>query len=134
MRRVVIDTSVAVSAALQPDGISNKAFLFALFHCQPLVSPDTFSELERVLNKTKFANKISDLLKTQFLSTVLARSSMVNPISRLTVCRDVNDDMFLNLAIDGHAEMIISRDPDLLTLHPFRGIPILSPADFLIKE
>jgi uncharacterized protein len=131
MLRVIVDTSVVVSAGLQPDGVSNKAFLFALFHCNPLISPDTYSELESVLNKTKFTNKISDETKARVLSTVLARSAMINTTSRLQICRDVNDDMFLNLAIDGNAEVIITRDPDLLTLHPFRGIPILSPADFL---
>jgi putative PIN family toxin of toxin-antitoxin system len=109
MRRVVIETSVAISAALKPDGVSNKALLFALFHCQPLVSPDTFSELERVLNKTKFTNKISDVLKTQFLATILARSVMINPVSRIHVCRDVNDDMFVNLAIDSNAQTIVTR-------------------------
>jgi predicted nucleic acid-binding protein len=54
-------------------------------------------------NETKFANKISDMLKTLFLSTILARSVMINPVSRVQVCRDVNDDMFINLAIDGNA-------------------------------
>jgi putative PIN family toxin of toxin-antitoxin system len=92
MLRVIVDTSVAVSAGLRPDGVSNKAFLFALFHCQSLISPDTFSELESVLNKTKFANRLSDKTKTQVLATVLARSIMIKPVSRLRVCRDVNPD------------------------------------------
>jgi len=134
MRRVVIDTSVAISAALQPDGVSSKALLAALFHCQPLVSPDTFSELERVLNKSKFTNKISDLLKAQFLATILSRSVMINPVSHVQICRDVHDDMFINLAVDGNAWAIITRDPDLLALHPCRGIAILSPADFLSEK
>jgi uncharacterized protein len=39
--------------------------------------------------------------------------------------------MFLSLAVAIGAACIITRDLDLLTLHPFRGIPIVSPADFL---
>lgn len=127
----MVDTGVAISAGLQLEGASNKAFLFALFHCQPLVSFNTYSELERVLNKTKFANKISEVTKTDILKTVLVKSIKIEVASGLCVCRDPSDDMFINLAIDGKADVIITRDNDLLALHPFQGIPILSPSDFL---
>jgi putative PIN family toxin of toxin-antitoxin system len=131
MTRVVIDTGVALSAGLQPAGTSNQAFLFALFHCQPLISFETFSELEQVLNKTKFEVKISEQTRTDILKTVLAKSIKMEVFSDISICRDASDNMFLNLAKDGKADVIISRDPDLLTLNPFEGIPILSPADFL---
>jgi len=50
---------------------------------------------------------------------------------RIRACRDPTDDMFLELAVNGTADAIVSGDPDLLTLHPFRGIPILAPAAFV---
>ena len=131
MTRVIIDTGVIISAGLQPEGTSNRAFLFALFHCQPLVSFDTYSELERVLNKTKFATKISELTKTDILKTILIKSIKIEVTSRLLVCRDPTDDMFINLAIAGNADVIVTRDNDLLALHPFKSLPILSPTDFL---
>jgi predicted nucleic acid-binding protein len=37
----------------------------------------------------------------------------------------------LELAINGHADLIISGDADLLALNPFRKIPIVPPADFV---
>jgi predicted nucleic acid-binding protein len=46
-------------------------------------------------------------------------------------CRDPKDDKFLEIALNGHADLIISGDKDLLDLNPFRGIPILSPAGYL---
>lgn len=46
-------------------------------------------------------------------------------------CRDASDDKFLEVIVNGHASCLVSGDKDLLSLHPFRGIPILSPADFL---
>ena len=46
-------------------------------------------------------------------------------------CRDPDDDKFLETAITGEASAIVSGDNDLLAMHPFRGIPILRPADFL---
>ncbi len=49
----------------------------------------------------------------------------------ITACRDPKDDKFLELAVSGQADLIISSDNDLLVLHPFRGISILKPAAFL---
>jgi predicted nucleic acid-binding protein len=47
-------------------------------------------------------------------------------------CRDPKDDKFLELAISGGASYIVSGDADLLTLHPFRGIAVITPQDFLV--
>jgi predicted nucleic acid-binding protein len=44
---------------------------------------------------------------------------------------DPKDDKFLEVAVAGEADVIVSGDEDLLVLHPFAGIPILPPADFL---
>jgi len=50
---------------------------------------------------------------------------------RVVACRDPTDDKFLELAINGRADRIVTGDPDLLVLNPFRGIPIFSPATFV---
>ena len=41
--------------------------------------------------------------------------------------------MLLELAVDGRADVIVTGDKDLLVLHPFRGISILTPADYLAR-
>jgi putative PIN family toxin of toxin-antitoxin system len=46
-------------------------------------------------------------------------------------CRDAKDQPFLALALAAEAGMIVSGDEDLLVLHPWNGIPILTPAAFL---
>ncbi|MDE2844360.1 MAG: putative toxin-antitoxin system toxin component, PIN family [Chloroflexota bacterium] len=46
------------------------------------------------------------------------------------MCRDPKDDKFLELAVSGQASHIVSGDQDMLELHPFRGIPVLSPRSF----
>lgn len=67
--------------------------------------------------------------------TFLARFSQlileVEPTETIAECRDPKDDKFLEVAVAAGAEAIISRDLDLLSLHPFRGIPIISPKDFV---
>jgi putative PIN family toxin of toxin-antitoxin system len=51
--------------------------------------------------------------------------------SPIRACRDPRDDKFLELAVHGRADILITGDADLLALHPFQGIAILTPAAFL---
>jgi predicted nucleic acid-binding protein len=48
-------------------------------------------------------------------------------------CRDPNDDKFLDVAVNGGADVLITGDADLLALNPYEGIPILTAADYLTK-
>jgi predicted nucleic acid-binding protein len=50
-----------------------------------------------------------------------------------TMCRDPKDDKFLEAALAGDADCLVSGDADLLDLTPFEGIPILRPAEFLAR-
>jgi len=62
---------------------------------------------------------------------ILLRGEAVTPQERITACRDPRDDKFLEVAVAGQADVIVSGDEDLLVLHPFAGIPIVPPAAFL---
>jgi predicted nucleic acid-binding protein len=62
------------------------------------------------------------------LSPILLRGEPVVQTRRIDVCRDPTDNMVLEAAVAGQADAIVSGDEDLLTLSPFEGIPILSPA------
>jgi uncharacterized protein len=46
-------------------------------------------------------------------------------------CRDPTDDKFLELAVNGNADIVLTGDADLLALNPFRGIPIVAPGSFI---
>jgi len=59
---------------------------------------------------------------------------MIEPKAQITACRDVKDNKFLELAIDGGAHLIVSGDNDLLTLHPFQSLRILNPRTFLDQK
>lgn len=129
--RVVIDTSVVISSLLQPEGNSRRAFVIALWDCLPIMSLQTFGELLAVVQRPKFIHKIDESDLMEILDLIATRSENIVVTSTLAVCRDSKDDIFINLAIDGKADVILTRDPDLLVLHPFRNISILSPSDFL---
>lgn len=131
MARVVVDTGVVISGLIQKEGISRVALNLVLQIHTPLVSLATFSELKEVMFRPKFERVFTNDDVLVMLKIISLKSEQVEIRSRVEVCRDPKDNMFLELAIDGLADVIISRDPDLLVLHPFEGIPILSPADFL---
>jgi putative PIN family toxin of toxin-antitoxin system len=56
----------------------------------------------------------------------------ITPVSiSIDICRDRKDNKFLELAVSAGATCIITGDKDLLVLNPFKGILILTAADFL---
>jgi predicted nucleic acid-binding protein len=61
----------------------------------------------------------------------MATAELVTITERIVACRDATDDKFLELAVNGNADMIVSGDADPLVLNPFRGIPIIAPAVFV---
>jgi len=62
---------------------------------------------------------------------IVRESLLVDIDVSITTCRDPKDNKFLELAVSSNAQMIISGDEDLLVLHPFQDIRILSPRQFL---
>jgi putative PIN family toxin of toxin-antitoxin system len=66
-----------------------------------------------------------------WLTQLLAAAETVLIAERVAACRDPTDDKFLELAVNGHGDLIVSGDADLLALNPFRDIPIVTPAAFV---
>ena len=62
----------------------------------------------------------------------MSAPELVAITEQIVACRDPTDDKFLELAINGHADLIVSGDADLLALDPFRGIAIITPAAFVL--
>lgn len=131
-RRLVIDTGVAVSALILPRSVPRQAFDAARSVGKVLVSTATFSELEDVLRRPKLERYLTEHERLEFLDSYLLAAETVAITENVAACRDPKDDKFLELAVCGQAECIISGDDDLLALHPFRGIEIVTPRDFLI--
>jgi predicted nucleic acid-binding protein len=56
---------------------------------------------------------------------------MIHTTYTVRACRDPKDNMILELAVNGGADLIVTGDQDLLSLRRFQEIPILSPAEYL---
>ena len=91
----------------------------------------TFEEVRTRILRPKFDRYVSAAAREAFVAGLPAASDWVAITGAVMGCRDPDDDKFLETAITGEASAIVSGDNDLLAMHPFRGIPILRPADFL---
>ncbi|CUS04556.2 PilT protein domain protein [Candidatus Promineifilum breve] len=129
--RFVFDTNSVVSAVLLKQSVSRRAFDRARESGKLLVSVETLSELADVLRRSKFNKYISERERQLFLAAYIREAILIEPTEVIQASRDANDDKFLELAVSGLATLIVTGDRDLLVLAPFRGIPILSPGEFL---
>jgi uncharacterized protein len=128
--RVVVDTNVFISAALKVRSPPSDAVHLAAERDLLLKSTTTEQELFITLARPRLAPLIPPGFRT-WLGKLLAAAELVFITERVIACRDPKDDKFLELAVNGHADLIVSGDADLLALNPFRGIPILTPAAFV---
>ena len=129
--RIVLDTNALIGRLLLPASVPGRAVRKAVDEAQLLVSEPTLEELTDVLSRAKFDPYITIEERQEFLR-LLGRIAEIVPIVHVVrACRDPRDDKFLELAVNGEADLIVTGDKDLLALHPFRGIPILTPASYV---
>jgi len=120
-----------VSAVLLPHSVPRQAFDAAASRGKLLVSDATVTELDDVLRRRRFDKYVTEENRLEFLATLLREAERVEVTELITACRDRKDNEFLELAVSGGATHIISGDDDLLVLHPFRGIAVVTPQGFL---
>lgn len=131
--RAVLDTNVVLSALLFPRGRLARLRLEwrqASFH--PLVSRVTAEELMRTLAYPKFKLTVEE--QRELLADYLPYCTTVNMPGkppRTPPCRDAFDVPFLQLAVVGNADYIVTGDRDLLSLKGRTGSKIVTAEAFL---
>jgi putative PIN family toxin of toxin-antitoxin system len=83
-----------------------------------------------VLSRPKFDRWVPLADRQRFVQLLGGVARRVPITHRVQACRDPRDDKFLQLALNGEAEAIVTGDRDLLVLDPFHGVRILRPVDF----
>ncbi len=129
--RIIADTNCLVSRLLLPSSVPGDAVRKAVDSGLLLVSEATMNELADVLARPKFDRYIGLEDRQQFLRMLLRVAEFVPIVYPVRECRDPKDDKFLEVALNGKANLIVTGDADLLALHPWRGIAIVSPARYL---
>lgn len=128
---IVFDASAVVSAALREDGVPERALLHAEETDVFALSAEVDAEIAGVLERPRFAASVSAARRARILDVLRGQAVWFTPPERVADCRDAKDDKYLELALAAGAWAIVSGDADLLVLHPWRGVRILRPAEYL---
>lgn len=129
--RYVLDSNIVVSAMMFPTSVPGQALKKAIRSGTVVVSAQGMDELAHTVLNPKFDRYVPLALRQAFLQEFGLATLTVRVTTVISECRDPKDDYILALAIDASAKAIITGDHDLLVMHPFRGVNILTPADFV---
>ena len=131
MKRVVLDTNVLVSTLLFKGRLALLVDLWREKEIIPVISRETFTELDEVLHYPKFALTAEEI-QAIVEDEILPFFEVVDVKEEISgACRDPYDDQFLTAAINSGAEWIVTGDKDLLDLKTYRGVRIMPPQEFL---
>ena len=129
--RVVLDTNVLISGVIAT-GVPHE-LLVKGFHqeYQIVVSVETLSEFRETLLKYPDRFHMSESEVQQEVELVRYFSEFVDPAETITAVEaDPDDDKFLEAAVAGNVDYLVSGDSHLLDLESFRGIDIVEPRTF----
>lgn len=133
-KRYVFDANVVVSALLLPGSVPRRAFDKAEGAGRILLSGSVISELEDVLRRPSLEKYISEEARIHFLVRLIRDCPIIQVSLSVMASRDPKDNQYLALAVEGQATCLVSGDKDLLVLNPFRGIPVVTPREFLQSD
>lgn len=132
--RLVFDCNVLISAALVGAGTAGKALDAAYAGHILLLSQPTFDELVARIARPKFRRYLDDASRIVFLEALSSVAQWVEMEGVALGCRDPDDDKYLETALCGAADAIVTGDRDLLEMHPFDEISIVAPANWLAQR
>jgi len=130
--RFVLDTNLLLSAALFRTSLARKVFDAVISSDSEIIlSQSVLEEVTDVFNRSRFDRYVPIEMRNQFLADFLELVEMVEITKTIVECRDPKDNKFLELAISGYANYILTNDKDLLVLNPYENVTIVTPLDFL---
>lgn len=124
--KIVVDTNVFISGIFW-GGLPGKILeMWSDTSVQVLFSNEILSEYVEVIKR--IAPEISDHWK----NFIKQNGLLIKPKGKIDICRDADDNKFIECAIAGKAKVIVSGDLDLLVIKKYRSVQILKPRDFLL--
>ncbi|MES2971192.1 MAG: putative toxin-antitoxin system toxin component, PIN family [Patescibacteria group bacterium] len=124
--RVVLDTNVYIAAALNPQSIIYKIVedSAAQYLAAYYTSPEILHELQNKL-ENKFQFSRSDVVR--WISRIEEAVTVLRPTQKVDILteRDPDDNKILECALEASADLIITADPDLLSLKEFHTTKII---------
>ena len=130
--KLVVDTNILVSAFIFGGTVKQQLMhILADERIVLLTSAAIHQELQQVLFREKFQRfQAREHIEAQ-LAAFLTDAVMIPITQTFFDCRDAKDNKFLDLAVSGQADFIITGDQDLRDLHPFQGVNIVTIQEFI---
>ena len=125
---IVIDTNVVVSAMFFGGKPRQLIDLLVTHRIDAFVSSEIVTEYQETV--TELCSKYSSKPVQLPLSTIIAAMTSIEPESDIRICRDPDDNKFLNCAIDSKCTYIVSGDKDLLSIVKYENVQIVTVAEF----
>lgn len=135
--KVVLDTQVLLRGAFaHTQSLTARIYEawrageFVLLMSEPILAEvDDVTARPEVLRKLRVTPREARAA----LIRIRRRAVLVRPNVTIRMSRDPTDDKFLECAVSGEADDIVSADADLLSVREVRGIPIVDVPDFWRK-
>ncbi len=134
MANIVFDASSIVGALLKPDSVPERALLLARARHVICLSDAVEGEIREVLGRPRFTRYLGEGRGERVMDLVASAAARFSPSVVVQDCRDAKDNKYLELALAAGAAAIVSSDNDLLVLDSWRGIRIVTPAQFLALD
>ncbi len=132
-KKVIFDTCILVSVLIYPKREIAKIFKKSLLNYKVITSNAILEEIFDVITRKKF-DQFRDIEERISWFNIYKRSVEINPVNIIiNDCLDPKDNKFLELAVSSNADVIVSSDPHLLNMNPYKNIEILNISDFQKK-
>ena len=127
--RIVIDTNVVASAIFFGGKPRELLELLMRRQVDAYASPEIICEYQETCDELVSRYPGKPMLLP--LNQIIAACRLIKTRSKIAVCRDPEDDKFIECAVDANCIYIVSGDKDLLSVKEYEGIQIVTVADFL---
>ncbi len=126
--RIVVDTNVLISGVFFggfPRKILRASVEGRIRACASMEIVNEYQEIIREMVRRKQGH-----IDVSILNPLIRSMEIIEPISKIEICRDPDDDKFINCARDAQAMYIVSGDKDLLVIRQFENISIVTAKEF----
>jgi hypothetical protein len=134
MLRVVVDTNIWVSVFIKPEGHFAHMLEMIVKHAELCTAEEILAEAREVVLRPRIRDKhhLTEATVDKAIAQARKVSTVLRDLPELDVVKDDPDDnLILACALKAGATYLVSYDPHLTKVKEYRGIKILSPAEFL---
>jgi putative PIN family toxin of toxin-antitoxin system len=134
MIRAVVDTNILIRSLIKPQGTVGPIISrlrdgdYTLVYSAPLVD-ELVAKLSLPRIQVKYHIRLEEI--EALVALIVLQGEKVIPTRKVRVCRDPKDDMFIEAALAGEAQVVVTGDDDLLTLKEFETVRFVTPRAFL---